>query len=151
MDNQAPGLNFSVGAIIGLNELDIDNLELLSGASSALYGPGGMNGTLLMTSKNPFKYQGFSFIVKQGMLHVDQKERPVSPYYNWSLRWANKISERVAFKITSELIQAKDWIGMDYRDYDRAASVLKAGDRVTDPNYDGVNTYGDETTVDLAP
>jgi len=63
MDNQAPGLNFSVGAIIGLNELDIDNIELLSGASSALYGPGGMNGTLLMTSKNPFKYQGLSFMI----------------------------------------------------------------------------------------
>ena len=90
MDNQAPGLNFSVGAIIGLNELDIDNLELLSGATSALYGPGGMNGTLLMTSKNPFKYQGLSFIIKQGMLHVDGRERPVSPYYNWSLRWAKK-------------------------------------------------------------
>ena len=90
MDNQAPGLNFSVGAIIGLNELDVDNIELLSGASSALYGPGGMNGTLLMTSKNPFKYQGLSFIIKQGMLHVDGKERPVSPYYNWSLRWAKK-------------------------------------------------------------
>ena len=40
---------------------------------------------------------------------------------------------------------------MDYRDYDRAASVLKAGNRVTDPNYDGVNVYGDETTVDLKP
>ena len=28
MDNQAPGLNFSVGAIIGLSELDVDNIEL---------------------------------------------------------------------------------------------------------------------------
>ncbi|MCC7380033.1 MAG: carboxypeptidase-like regulatory domain-containing protein, partial [Chitinophagaceae bacterium] len=70
MDNQAPGLNFSVGAIIGLSELDVDNIELLSGASSALYGPGGMNGTLLMTSKNPFKYQGLSFLVKEGLMHV---------------------------------------------------------------------------------
>src|SRR4030095_3131015 len=40
MDNQAPGLNFSVGAINGLPELDVDNMELLPGASSALYGPG---------------------------------------------------------------------------------------------------------------
>ncbi len=40
MDNQAPGLNFSVGGIIGLTELDVDNMELLPGASSALYGPG---------------------------------------------------------------------------------------------------------------
>ena len=43
MDNQAPGLNFSVGNIVGVTELDVDNMELLSGASSALYGPGGMN------------------------------------------------------------------------------------------------------------
>jgi hypothetical protein len=71
MDNLAPGLNFSVGAIIGLSELDVDNIELLSGASSALYGPGGMNGTLLMTSKNPFKYQGLSFLVKSGLMHAD--------------------------------------------------------------------------------
>ncbi|MFX5743221.1 TonB-dependent receptor plug domain-containing protein, partial [Acinetobacter baumannii] len=33
MDNQAPGLNFSVGNIIGLTELDVDNMELLQGAS----------------------------------------------------------------------------------------------------------------------
>ncbi|HZI00225.1 MAG TPA: carboxypeptidase-like regulatory domain-containing protein, partial [Flavisolibacter sp.] len=60
MDNQAPGLNFSVGSIIGLTELDVDNMELLPGASSALFGPGGMNGTLLINSKNPFRYQGLS-------------------------------------------------------------------------------------------
>ena len=149
MDNQAPGLNFSVGAIIGLNELDIDNIELLSGASSALYGPGGMNGTMLMTSKNPFKYQGLSFVVKTGVMHTDKKERPVSPYYNWSLRWAKKLSEKFAFKITTELIHAKDWIGLDYRNYDRPNGVIVAGNRQTDPNYDGVNVFGDETKADL--
>ncbi|MEP6712382.1 MAG: TonB-dependent receptor, partial [Ferruginibacter sp.] len=149
MDNQAPGLNFSVGAIIGLNELDIDNIELLSGASSALYGPGGMNGTLLMTSKNPFKYQGLSVVIKEGILHTDGSERPVSPYHDWSLRWANKVSEKFAFKLTTSILQAKDWIGTDYRDYDRSNAVLRAGTRATDPNYDGVNVYGDETTADI--
>lgn len=149
MDNQAPGLNFSVGSIIGLNELDVDNIELLSGASSALYGPGGMNGTMLMTSKNPFKYQGLSAVVKTGILHTDRKERQSSSYHNWSIRWAKKVSDKFAFKITSELVKAKDWIGMDYRDYDRSNGVLKAGTRITDPNYDGVNVYGDETSADL--
>ena len=149
MDNQAPGLNFSVGAIVGLNELDVDNIELLPGASSALYGSGGMNGTMLMTSKNPFKYQGLSFTVKEGIMHTDEKERPVSPYHNWALRWAHKVSDKFAFKITTELIQAKDWIGTDNRDYDRSNGVLRAGTRATDPNYDGVNVYGDETTADI--
>lgn len=149
MDNQAPGLNFSVGAIIGLNELDIDNIELLSGASSALYGSGGMNGTMLMTSKNPFKYQGLSFVVKTGILHTDSREREPSPYYNWSLRWAKKVSDKFAFKITSEMVQAKDWIGLDYRNYDRSNGVIVPGNRQTDPNYDGINVYGDETTGDI--
>ena len=88
MDNQAPGLNFSVGSVIGLTELDVESVELLPGASSALYGPGGMNGALLINSKNPFKYQGLSFQVKTGIMHIDNRERPTSPYYNWSLRWA---------------------------------------------------------------
>jgi len=152
MDNQAPGLNFSVGAIIGLSELDVDNIELLSGASSALYGPGGMNGTLLMTSKNPFKYQGLSFLVKEGVMHVGNNgQQDPSAYHNWSLRWAKKVSEKFAFKINAELIQAKDWLAGDDRNYNRLATTgsLKAGNRQTDPNYDGINVYGDETTVDM--
>ncbi len=150
MDNQAPGLNFSVASIIGINELDVDNIELLSGASSALYGSGGMNGTLLMTSKNPFKYQGLSFNVKEGIMHTDEREQSVSSYHNWAIRYAQKINNRFAYKITSEFIHAKDWIGMDSRDYDRSAGKLRAGTRQTDPNYDGVNVYGDETFVDLS-
>ncbi|MEY2918560.1 MAG: hypothetical protein RIS73_2274, partial [Bacteroidota bacterium] len=151
MDNQAPGLNFSVGAIIGLSELDVDNIELLAGASSALYGPGGMNGTLLMTSKNPFKYQGLSFLVKEGMMNADGRQRPASPYHNWNLRWGKKVSEKFAFKINAELIQAKDWMGTDNRNYTRTgtAGTVIAGDRKTDANYDGINVYGDETTVDI--
>lgn len=154
MDNQAPGLNFSVGAIIGLSELDVDNMELLSGASSALYGPGGMNGTLLMNSKNPFKYQGLSFLIKTGAMHTDARQRDISPYYNWNVRWAKKVSDKFAFKINAELIQAKDWLSTDYRNYNRSAGYsgdVKAGTRETDPNYDGVNVFGDETSVNLMP
>lgn len=152
MDNQAPGLNFSVASIIGLSELDVDNIELLSGASSALYGAGGMNGTLLMTSKNPFKYQGLSVLIKEGLMHTGStSQRPASPYHNWTMRWAKKVSDKFAFKINAELIQAKDWVGRDYRNYGRAATggSVKAGTRASDPNYDGINVYGDETTADI--
>lgn len=151
MDNQAPGLNFSVGAIIGLSELDVDNIELLSGASSALYGPGGMNGTLLMTSKNPFKYQGLSFLVKTGAMNFNNNGVGPTPYYNWNMRWGKKISEKVAFKVNAELIQAKDWLAQDYRNYQRLGTLgnIIPGNRQTDPNYDGINTYGDETSVDI--
>ncbi len=151
MDNQAPGLNFSVGSVIGLSELDVDNMELLPGASSALYGPGGMNGTLLVNSKNPFKYQGLSFQVKQGIMHTDSRFRETSPYYNWSVRFAQKIGNKFAFKITSELIQAKDWLAADSRNYSKASGKMIAGSRTTDPGYDGVNVYGDENLINIRP
>jgi outer membrane receptor protein involved in Fe transport len=151
MDNQAPGLNFSVGSVIGLTELDVESMELLPGASSVLYGPGGMNGTLLINSKNPFKFQGLSFQVKTGIMHADGRGRSISPYHNWSMRWAQKVSDRFAFKIGAELIQAKDWLADDYRNYQRLGTTGKIvpGTRSTDPNYDGINTYGDETTANL--
>lgn len=151
MDNQAPGLNFSVGGVIGLTELDVDNMELLPGASSALYGPGGMNGTLLISSKSPFKYQGLSVQIKQGIMHTDKKFRDASPYYNWSMRWAHKITERLAFKVTGELVQAKDWLAADYRNYNKATGQFIAGDRTTDPAYNGINVYGDEVARDIRP
>jgi outer membrane receptor protein involved in Fe transport len=146
MDNQAPGLNFSVGSVIGLTELDVDRMELLPGASSALYGPGGMNGTLLITSKNPFQYTGLSYQIKTGIMHIGDRTRDVSPYYHWSLRWAEKISDRFAFKIGGEFIQAKDWVADDYRNYKRLGTTgsIVPGTRETDPAYDGVNVYGDE-------
>ena len=158
MDNQAPGLNFSVGSVIGLTELDVDNIELLPGASSALYGSGGMNGTVLINSKNPFKYQGLSFQIKQGVNHVDSKQRPISPYYDWSVRWAQKISDKFALKINAQYIQAQDWLANQTDNYLRPPTPgapspnggVTAGDRFSDPNYDGVNVYGDETSQNMS-
>lgn len=157
MDNQAPGLNFAVGTAVGITELDVESMELLPGASSALYGPGGMNGTLLINSKDPFKYPGLSFQVKTGIMHVDKRQRESpSAYHDWSVRWAQKITDKFAFKIGAQFIHAKDWIGNDRSNY-QAGDVsqnqygnVKEGDRVSDPNYDGVNVYGDETTLNLA-
>jgi outer membrane receptor protein involved in Fe transport len=159
MDNQAPGLNFSVASIVGLTELDVDNMELLPGASSALYGSGGMNGTLLVSSKDPFKYQGLSFQVKQGVMHLgggDGKGDPIkpSPYYDWTLRWAQKISDKFAFKINAQLIQAKDWSANDSSNYTQTFGTGSSnhglpGTRASDPNYNGVNVYGDETNANM--
>src|SRR6476469_1181367 len=151
MDNSAPALNFSVGNVIGLTELDVDNMELLSGASSALYGSGGMNGTLLISSKDPFKYQGFSFQIKQGIMHLDDPRHSASPFYDWSFRWGKKVSEKFAFKIGAEYIKADDWEADDSTNLLRnnVYSSIKQGTRTSDPNYDGVNIYGDEVSANM--
>jgi outer membrane receptor for ferrienterochelin and colicin len=52
VDNQAPGLNFSLGNFLGANELDVANTEIVVGASSAYYGPNAFNGVINMIPGN---------------------------------------------------------------------------------------------------
>ncbi|MCW3466951.1 TonB-dependent receptor [Chitinophaga nivalis] len=149
MDNQAPGLNFPLGAVIGLTELDVDNVELLAGASSALYGSRGLNGTLVMTGKDPFKYQGLSAQITQGVNHIRKGKGndPLgpSPYYDWTVRWAKKINDRLAFKINVQYTRAKDWVAAD------TTNTNGVGGPLQDPNYNAVNGYGSKTSIDINP
>jgi CarboxypepD_reg-like domain/TonB-dependent Receptor Plug Domain len=149
MDNQMPGLNFALGPAIGLTQLDVDNIEVLSGASSALYGSRGLNGTMVMTGKDPFKYQGLSVQITQGVNHVKNSGSgdPVSPspYYDWTIRYAKKINDKLAFKINAQYTQAKDWVATD------TTNKNGPGTKYTDPNYNGVNIYGGATSTDINP
>jgi outer membrane receptor protein involved in Fe transport len=150
MDNQAPGLNFSVGNIAGVSELDLDNVELLPGASSALYGSGGMTGTLLMTSKDPFKYQGLSAEYKQGVNHIGDATMNAQPYYNVGARYAQAFNDKFAFRISGDYTEAKDWTANDTRNYVPATGQITADrNHSTNPAYDGVNVYGDESSFNL--
>ena len=144
MDNQAPGLNFSVGNIVGLNELDVDNVELLPGASSALYGSGGMTGTILMTSKDPFKYQGLSAQIKQGVNHIADDNSKAAPYYDWMARYAKAFNNKFAFRLSAQYTRAKDWMVSDYRNFSALKGEPISGDRSL-PDYNGINSYGDES------
>ena len=149
MDNQAPGLNFPLGGAISLTQLDVDNIEVLSGASSALYGSRGLNGTMVMTGKDPFKYQGLSILLTQGVNHVKSKSSndPVgpSPYYDWTVRWGKKINDKLAFKINAQYTGAKDWVATD------TTNTRGPGTKYTDPNYEGANYYGGATSTDINP
>lgn len=149
MDNQAPGLNFSVGNIVGITELDVDNVELLPGASSALYGAGGISGTLLMTSKDPFKYQGVSAQLKVGINHVDDNNTSTQEFRQFDMRMAKSWNNKFGAKFAFSFLQAKDWFGTNTSNFDRAANMPKAGNRQSDPNYDGVNVYGDEVSQNM--
>ncbi|MGJ1417169.1 carboxypeptidase-like regulatory domain-containing protein [Sphingobacterium multivorum] len=149
MDNQAPGLNFPLGSVIGLTQLDVDNIEVLSGASSALYGSRGLNGTMVATGKNPFKYQGLSVLVTQGVNHINPKKNndpvPTSPYYDWAIRYSKQMGNKIAFKLNGQYTQAKDWVANDETNKNGPGTAL------TDPNYNGVNLYGGATSTDINP
>jgi iron complex outermembrane receptor protein len=155
IENIPPGLSFSAGNIFGVSQLDIENVELLVGASSALYGPGGVNGTLIMTSKDPYRYQGLSVSAQGGMMNLGA-EHPygANPMGNFNFRYAKAFRNRLAFKITGSYLLATDWHAYDLRD--RYNLDDPNSTRENNPGYDGVNVYGDDIIVpvnlkDVAP
>lgn len=150
MDNQAPGLNFAVGNMVGIPELDLDNMELIPGAASALYGPNALNGILLMTSKNPFQYQGLSAQVKTGFLNDAGRTSATTGYYDVSVRYAHAFNDKVAFKLNVGYLKANDWQAYDHRDQSLAnGHTLGNGTRANNEGYNGVNVYGDENTINM--
>lgn len=144
IDGSAPILNFPTGNIVGIGELDAESMELIPGAASALYGPNAFNGILIMKSKSPFEFQGLSAQAKFGVTSSDAQAQAY-PMYTVGIRYAKAFNNKFAFKVNFSLQDATDWKANDYRqDRLRANSTT---DLSRTPDFDGVNTYGDEAVI----
>ncbi|WP_108804813.1 TonB-dependent receptor domain-containing protein [Aquimarina sp. Aq107] len=143
MDNSAPALNFVLGNLLGMTELDVNSIELLPGASSALYGANAFNGILFMTSKNPFDHQGISAYFKGGITSQDASGD--NEYYDYGIRIAHAFSDKFAAKANFSYLRGTDWFA--------TSEVSVSDDNITgtrlDPNYDGLNVYGDEVSTNI--
>lgn len=144
MDTSAPLLNFPTGNIVGIGELDVESMELLPGTASALYGPNAFNGVLITTSKSPFDYPGLSAQFKGGFTTSDAQGESF-PLYNFSMRYAKSFNDKFAFKVNFSILSAEDWYGNDYT-HDTNRPEYQA-DLTGQPNFDGVNLFGDETQI----
>ena len=134
MDNTAPALNFVLGNLVGLSELDVASVELLPGASSALYGANAFNGILFMNSKNPFDHQGISAYAKGGI--TSQEAAGDNEFYDVGVRIAHAFSDKFAAKVSFSLLNGTDWLAADKRDLDNPGAT-----RENSPGYDGLNVY----------
>jgi len=134
VDNQSPGLNFSLGNFLGASELDVVKVDLVVGASSAFYGPNAFNGVISMTSKDPFYHPGLSVMIKTG-------ERDL---FETAIRWDQVIKnkngkDKFAYKLNLYFLRANDWEATNY------SPTEQSPDDETNPGgYDAVNRYGDE-------
>ncbi|WP_109302238.1 TonB-dependent receptor [Aquimarina sp. AU474] len=141
MDNTAPALNFVLGNLVGMSELDVNSIELLPGASSALYGANAFNGILFMTSKNPFDHQGISTYAKGGI--TSQEAAGDNQFIDYGIRMAHAFSDKFAAKASFSFIRGTDWLAADKQDLDNPGATR------LDPSYNGVNVYGDDFGVPL--
>ncbi len=148
MDNAAPALNFPLGNLLGMVETDVQSVELLPGAASALYGANAFNGILFMRSKNPFDHSGISGYYKQGV--TSQEAAGNNDYKDYGIRVAHKFNEKFAAKVNFSYLQGTDWVANDTRGKDRNSTFIKTNStRANDIDYDGVNIYGDLVSTNL--
>lgn len=134
VDNQSPGLNFSLGNFLGACDLDVKKVEIVQGASSAFYGPGAFNGVVNMETKDPFAFSGLSAAIKVGERNL------VEPQFRFAESFKNSEGQDVlGYKICGYYLSADDWEADNYSPIDGSV------DDVSNPGrFDAVNTYGDE-------
>ncbi len=134
VDNQSPGLNFSLGNFLGASELDVQRVDLVVGASGAYYGPNAFNGVINMVTKTPWQFPGLSASVKVGERNL----------FEGAVRFAQvfkntKGDEKFAYKFNFFYLRANDW---EANNYD---ATMQSKDGKNNPGgYDAVNVYGDE-------
>ena len=140
VDNQSPGLNFSLGNFLGAPDLDVKSVEIIAGASSAFFGPGAFNGVINMETKDPYVFPGLSVSTKLG----ETTKKGERPLFETAFRWAQVLENYegdpvFAYKINFFRFQAYDWEAINYNPVD--------GSNVSASNpggFDAVNIYGDE-------
>ena len=142
IDNSSPVLVFPIGNLAGANELDVQRVEILPGAASALYGSNAFNGVLSILTKNPFDYKGLSMYVKYGQ--TKQEAAGVNPYTDAGIRFATS-NDYFGAKLNFSFLKGTDWLANDKTDIDASGqNIALLGSRETNPSYDGMNIYGDE-------
>lgn len=141
MDNSTPALNFPIGNLVGMIETDVQSVELLPGASSALYGANAFNGILFMRSKNPFDHTGISGYFKQGI--TSQEAAGDNSYTDFGIRAAHKFSDKFAAKVNFAYLKGTDWAATSEVD------KFSPGRTRAHYGYDGINVYGDEVATNI--
>ena len=145
VDNQAPHIGAPIANALGPSDLDIQNVEIIPGVSSALFGLNTINGLANFITRDPFESPGFSIQEKIGLNRVNSTSG-AKPFSETSFRWAKKLSSKLAFKLNGTFIRGTDWVANNQTDLNPNANVSTGLVGSENPALDPVNGYGNESS-----
>ncbi len=132
-----PVLSLYAGNLTGVPEIDIEGVEIVYGANSALYGANAFNGVVQFQTKDPFLFTGPSVQVRGG-------ERGM---YEFQGRFAQKVTDRFAYKVVGSYFEADDYVATNFSTLTTIADNFEPDGSVraaNDPRgADVVNRYGE--------
>ena len=146
MNTQAPVFGFAVGNLIGPSELDVQSVELIPGAASALYGMDAYKGIMSITTKNPFDHEGVNVYYRSGV--TQQVAGGDNEFSDFGVRFAKKLSDKWAVKVSVSAKQGTEWAAADTRHKNDCSNCgegsIVEGYDPRSPDYDAVNEYGQQ-------
>ncbi len=146
MDMQSPHIGAPIGNSLGPTDLDIDNVEIVPGVASALYGMNTINGMANFTTKNPFNSEGLTIQQKTGIMHLGDSNNCATLYSETNFRFAKVVSPKFAFKVSGGYSVGYDWIADDHTDLNPNANASTNLLGYDNPAQDPVNGYGNESS-----
>jgi outer membrane receptor protein involved in Fe transport len=138
MDMQSPHIGGPIGNSLGPTDLDIEQVEIVTGIASTLYGMNTVNGLANLMTKSAFDSPGFSYQQKAGF--------STKLYTESTLRYAYQLAPKWAFKINASFIQGNDWEANNVTDLNSLANSSTNLFGVNNPGRDLVNMYGNESS-----
>lgn len=143
-DNHAPHIGAPIASALGPSDLDIQRVEVVPGAASALYGLNALNGLVNILTRNPFDSPGLSIGQKTGVNHLNTTSQNPQLYSETSLRYARRFGQRWAAKINLVYQRGYDWISANQTDLNPNGNASLNLFGTDNPARDPVNSYGNE-------
>ena len=141
MNNMSPLFGFAMGNLIGLNELDVQSVEVIPGPASALYGADAYKGIMFLNSKNPFEHEGISAYYRTGV--TEQEVAGQNSFTDIGVRLATKLGDKWAVKASLNHKKGTELMPADYSHQAIPGGEVNPSYSKTAPDYNGLNIYGE--------
>lgn len=106
VDFQTPSLSLYHGNMGGPDLIDIESIDVIYGANSALYGANAFNGVIIFNTKSPFDHPGVSVRLRGGSSALYS----AGDMLDVAARIAHIVTPRLGVKVVGSLMRADEFV-----------------------------------------